>query len=731
MDKVYYNSARTEILKKLSFLRDRNFVDFFEESLPFTLAINLAYFGLAEDVIITRDNDDINIATRFTRNVSQDDLANLFPVGHGIEISKKEQNGNSREWFLSTLRNGIFHNGLTVDYGKRKVKVENDGFLNELECSVPFEWFKEFMESNIVYGLLLDKYEYNLFFTQCNGREKKLVTGEDIDDFIENELIGYTVRFNRNENVSGDRISRSDFIDFSNNSTQLFINLFNGYGESDELNELNLIKNTVGNELGSLPNKTRSEYEKLVFSKTFEAWYIDRFKKKYPNYDISLEKFNNKKYSSRIFRRYKEKKKFLEEKYPINQRRFIAKRLGNITNYDKVDYLEKIQNLKFLYDDCLRLMSDDYEFDNNLKSVLSKQKTNSHNIEQIFIERCYKRMEESDILESYDEQITISVLNDMEFSHDDIHKRCWELNDSYKGQHFTEEHFDFVKNGLKSEFPDYYTEKAIEFKEEGYLPDYIEKQFNSFNKDRLALFLRAKGTLIKNMDDVIEALLYTLGINTYVMNKENVFKDFGDNDYSFMDGLNISGYSKDSYTNLCDVRSKKRKHVKSFNGINKNIGNLDNALASISDPNRKSELTLLRNQRAAEASIEQAEIIRCDNYINSIDELEYDGVRLASLDNNQCATTIRNCFAHCDRIHVDGRDKNGEVFLTLTDYDENGNLSGIVKTDLTSIIRFLSHDTFYKEVNKEVVAEDTSVNVLVEPPIIETEEVVNSKGSKK
>ena len=284
---------------------------------------------------------------------------------------------------------------------------------------------------------------------------------------------------------------------------------------------------------------------------------------------------------------------------------------------------------------------------------------------------------------------------------------------------------------MKSEFPDYYTEKAIEFKEEGYLPDYIEKQFNSFNKDRLALFLRAKGTLIKNMDDVIEALLYTLGINTYVMNKENVFKDFGDSDYSFMDGLNISGYSKDSYTNLCDVRSKKRKHVKSFNGINKNIGNLDNALANISDPNRKSELTLLRNQRAAEASREQAEIIRCDNYINSIDETEYDGVRLASLDNNQCATTIRNCFAHCDRIHVDGRDKNGEVFLTLTDYDENGNLSGIVKTDLTSIIRFLSHDTFYKEVNKEVVAEDTSVNVLVEPPIIETEEVVNSKGSKK
>ena len=104
--------------------------------------------------------------------------------------------------------------------------------------------------------------------------------------------------------------------------------------------------------------------------------------------------------------------------------------------------------------------------------------------------------------------------------------------------------------------------------------------------------------------------------------------------------------------------------------------------------------------------------------------MDYDGVKLASLDNSQCATTIRNCFAHCDRIHVDGRDSKGEVLLTLTDYDENGNLSGIVKTDLTSIIKFLSHDTFYKEVNKEIVVEDDYESSLVE-------DVAECKGSKK
>ena len=264
MDKVYYNSARAEILKKLSFLRDRNFVDFFEESLPFSLAINLAYFGLAEEVIITRDNDDTNIVTRFTRNVDNDTLSNLFPAGHGISVTKKESDGNSREWFLSTLRNGIFHNGLSVDYRFRNVEVYNDGFLNQLECRVPFSWFENFMDSNIVYGLLLDKYEYNLFFTQCIGNEKRLVTNEDIDSFIENELIGYTVKFDKDESIEGDRISRADFLDFCNVSTQLYINLFNGYGDDDDLNEINQIRGTIISEIGNSSNIPRDEYERLV-----------------------------------------------------------------------------------------------------------------------------------------------------------------------------------------------------------------------------------------------------------------------------------------------------------------------------------------------------------------------------------------------------------------------------------------------------------------------------------
>lgn len=729
MDKVYYNSARIEILKKLSFLRDRNFVDFFEDSLPFTLAVNLAYFGLAEDVIITRDNDDINIATRFTRNVSQNDLADLFPDGHGISIRKKEQDGNSREWFLSTLRNGMFHNGLSVDYKNRNVDVVNNGFLNELDCTVPFKWFDNFIDSGIMHNLVLDNYSHTLFFFDAGSSNNKIVDEEGINNFIENELVGFTINFNIKEGSVGPKINRNDFLSFCSKKTEEFRSIYSGECSDEYRDEIinvqeiaDEIKNATINEKSTL---SPAEYDKLLFSETFKRWYLEKFKNKFPNYDISLEKFENNNYVSKLFKRYKEKKHFYNE-IPSLQRRFIINRLSNIVNYDKVDYLEKIESLKFLFEHCSRMMRDeDKDFDVILKNTLGMRKTSERNLERIFIERAYERMRDSEIPESYDQQITVEVLNGMNFIDDDIHNRCLELNAAFdNNSDDSEDYFNYIVSTLSKEFPNYYQEQTDLMKKSGRLPDYIESKLHSFERDKMVVFHQAKRLIVQNMDDVIEALLYTLGINTYVMNKETVFKGFDDSDYSFMDGLNISGYSKDSYTNLCDVRSKKRKHVKNFNGINKNIGNLDNALVHISDPNKKSELTSLRNQRESEANQEQAEIIRCDNFINSIDEMDYDGVKLASLDNSQCATTIRNCFAHCDRIHVDGRDSKGEVLLTLTDYDENGNLSGIVKTDLTSIIKFLSHDTFYKEVNKEIVVEDDYESSLVE-------DVAESKGSKK
>ena len=142
MDNVYYKSTKAEILKRLTYLNKGKYVDFFRESTPFMLALHITYFGLLEEILIERDSKDYDIKTRFTKHIDEEHLKKLFPEDIPIEYIKKDD--NSYEWILSTLRNGIIHNGVEVDYKNRKITVKNDGFINNLECVIPFEWFKCF-----------------------------------------------------------------------------------------------------------------------------------------------------------------------------------------------------------------------------------------------------------------------------------------------------------------------------------------------------------------------------------------------------------------------------------------------------------------------------------------------------------------------------------------------------------------------------------------------------------
>ena len=87
--------------------------------------------------------------------------------------------------------------------------------------------------------------------------------------------------------------------------------------------------------------------------------------------------------------------------------------------------------------------------------------------------------------------------------------------------------------------------------------------------------------------------------------------------------------------------------------------------------------------------------------ISNIKTAEFSGIKMGSLRNSQCATTIRNCFSHSGRIFVDSKKPGGEIRLVLTDYDEDGKLSGVVQTNLDSLIKFFSHKTFYDVMNQK------------------------------
>ena len=105
----YYNASRAEILKRLKSIQEENIVDFFEESDSFSLAIYLAYYALAEEVLIERDSHNPDINTRFKTHIDRKRLEELFRNPNLIKIYEKEADGYTPEWFISTLRNGIIH----------------------------------------------------------------------------------------------------------------------------------------------------------------------------------------------------------------------------------------------------------------------------------------------------------------------------------------------------------------------------------------------------------------------------------------------------------------------------------------------------------------------------------------------------------------------------------------------------------------------------------------------
>ena len=85
----YYNASREEILKRLKCIQEENIVDFFEESDSFSLAIYLAYFALAEEVLIERDSHNPDISTRFKRHIDPIRLEELFRNPNLIKIYDK------------------------------------------------------------------------------------------------------------------------------------------------------------------------------------------------------------------------------------------------------------------------------------------------------------------------------------------------------------------------------------------------------------------------------------------------------------------------------------------------------------------------------------------------------------------------------------------------------------------------------------------------------------------
>ncbi len=740
MGRGYFFQSRNQLLKRLECFRKEDYVKFFEDSDAFRLALSLAYFGLSEELLIERDNNNPNITTRFKKHIDDDSLSGLFSKPEQITVREREVLGTTPEWFLSTLRNGIYHMGPDVDYKNKVITVKNNGAMNKLDCDVTFDWFLDFMKDNVVDAQTLDTYKYTMFFNpnQKFVGDAKITTYDELRRFIDEDLVGFDIKFQVKDG-GVESITQQAFINYCGKLKSTFFSYwFSDVDiDSETRSELDRIKRDVVIELGdAFGEYDVKTYNNLVCYGVFKKWFKEKFGESYPDYDVEVGMFNRNTpgynlvvngldhitLERQLFPTVSKRNKFFNYTHGLLQKYEAESLLTKIINYDKKDYLSSIHYLARIYDYYSGIVTKDYGLAGYMSRMIhDRSGKNRHNIEDDYIQRIYNDLTKKGVQHTYDNQITDAVMSDAGRREGAIYQRCSELFQEFDRNEYLSS-FEKLKETLKHEFPDFY-ETEYQARKGSMMSDQVA---DIYVESDLYVMLQAKDVFIEHRDEILTALLYTLGVNTFVVNKETAFVDYPI-DYSFMDDPDISivGYSKSKADEVAMKRNTRRNAADSLRGIDKVITGVSASLSKPMTVEERARREAVVRQKQIDKARVQGEYDLADTFVTNTPISRFGGVDMGLLTNEECATTIRNCFSHCGRIFIDGRDGYGETRLVLTDYDENGNLSGIVKTNLSSMIKFFGNKQFEQVFRQESVVVSSGER---EVEILEMFEDVTTSG---
>ena len=562
MDKKYYNSISKDILDRLKFLNEGNYVDFFRESPYFIQSMYLTYFALAEDIMIETDTENTNINTRYKKHINDSWLNAITSNDIPINFRKKEPSGISNEWLIATIRNSIIHNGIEVDSINKNITLKNNGFLNLLDCTMPIEWFKRFIQTDIGKNIELDNYKYHMFIPPFKTKNvKQIRTDDEIKEYIEKEMHSIVINIKYDDQSNNSKIERHEFITFVESVSAKFFDLYYSVHTSSKDEEFELLK--LKKEVELVTEKTtlsNEEYNKILYFNMFKEYFTNKFNIIYPNYKLSIETFkNDNNYIDSLFKRPRMKYRFFKENGHF-QGMELSHRLNDKFNHDKITNLSKIHTLYSLYEFGSKYVTTDFNTDKFMRKVVNKKHNINHlKIEKDYAENIKRELEKMGVSLTYEDYITESIIYHMNNSIepiDNIYKRCKELTDNYNGDINRQDYKNYIKENLKKEYFWHYEEMSNRLSKLNIYPDQVQKEIIAHN---LYALNNAKGVFIQNRFDMIEALLYILGVNIYVMNKETHFKDLTDEEYKFMDNINIEGYTKKYYENYLKNIKNDRK----------------------------------------------------------------------------------------------------------------------------------------------------------------------------
>jgi hypothetical protein len=176
--------------------------------------VAITYYCLTEDIIITRDDKNTDINTKFSLNVPASLIDKYFSYQDWINITKKMT--DNKLWLLSAIRNSIMHGSSSIDIRGNLLSINNPSFKNQLECEINLNWFTNYLVSTNIRLNYISK-NFDLIFVERIDQINETRRLNELDsDYIYTNLLHFfkvsvKTKEGNNEEIPREQIMRHIF----------------------------------------------------------------------------------------------------------------------------------------------------------------------------------------------------------------------------------------------------------------------------------------------------------------------------------------------------------------------------------------------------------------------------------------------------------------------------------------------------------------------------------------
>ena len=629
--------------------------------------VAITYYCLTEDIIITRDDKNTDINTKFSLNVPASLIDKYFSYQDWINITKKMT--DNKLWLLSAIRNSIMHGSSSIDIRGSLLSINNPSFKNQLECEINLNWFTNYLVSTNIRLNYISKNFDLIFVERIDQIEETRRLNELDSDYIYTNLLHFfkvsvKSKEGNNEEIPREQIMRHIFefvFDYRRN--------FNNSLKSDD--EFSLV-NCFRKFIPKKENETIDQYNARLIKHYLKKHLKVDLENTYPNYEFEIYAVRPKSEFKDLLDEEKMNHIF-ETKTLERQLSYSSTWMTSELSKNIITPFEEEEFFREFIDAFLRIdsfMQPEYITDEDMKLLLSDEDEDILKGEESVLRKI--KGYNSILKKTYDHAILKKIIA-IDFKGLDLPIAMNLRRElSYKFDYLTYENEEILKEA-KRRCPHLFEKYSVILANENALSDQDIKTLNSLPLDEIRSLNQ---TLNWGKEQLIKMVIYLAGINCYVLNKESIY-DAESNIYDSIIDDSFKAYSKTVYEHEHRILRQSLEKIENKLQKQYNMRFSDKTPEHVIMKYNEETKNLEESKQQVEEELSKFEVKTIDD------------TNMVRVDKKATSTLIRNSISHPERIEV-----LSDLTIKLNDYDNLGKLAGVVYVPFDNLLNFFLNDAF-------------------------------------